>query len=87
MPYTSWLTAHEVATAARRDVVGEPVLRQVAEQLDHRCVRTFRYPRPRVDAARLQELLGLGIEVVDAHPVVRGEDAGGEHVHVVSSPA
>ncbi len=75
--------AHEVTTAARGDVVREPVRLQVAEQLDHRRVRALEIPTAeRRVLRRAEERVRLRLELVDADPAVGSKDAGQERPHV-----
>ena len=74
---------HEVAAAARGDVVREPVRVQVPQQLDHRRVGAREVaPAERRVLRRAQERVGLLLEVVDADARVGGDHAAQERPHV-----
>ena len=75
---------HEVAAAARGDVVREPVRLQVAQAARPSArTRTRDSPRPSVGCcADAQERVRLRLEVVDADSRVRGEHAAEERAHV-----
>ena len=74
---------HEVAVAARGDVVREPVRLEVAEELDHRHVAALveRPAEGRVLPAA-QEGVGGARVVLDALAGERLEDAAHQHLHV-----
>ena len=78
--------AHEVAVAARGDVVGEAVRLEVAQQLDHRPVAACGTCARASGASRRQKRVGGGCVGLDAHAPERLEDAGDEDLHVAVVP-
>ena len=74
---------HEVAAAARGDVVREPVRVQVPQQLDHRRVAAGEVAAAqRRMLRRVQERVRLLLEVVDADARVGGDHTAEERPHV-----
>ena len=74
---------HEVAAASRGDVVGEPVVLQVARAARPSARRRTRGTGGRASgAARCAGTRRPGLEVLDAHPRVGGQDAAEQRPHV-----
>ena len=75
--------AHEVAAAARSDVVGESVGFEVSEEFDHRLVAALEVATAERRVLRaVQEFVRLGLEVLDADPLVGRQDSGGQDLDV-----
>ena len=75
--------SHEVAVAARGDVVGEPVGLEVAEQLDHRHVAALaERPTERRVLPGPQERVGRPRVLLDALAGERLEDAAHQHLQL-----
>jgi hypothetical protein len=68
---------HEVAPAAGRDVVREPVRGEMLEEFDHRRVRALEVAaREGRMLCAAQECLGARLELDDVHARVRLENPG-----------